>query len=418
MNGKQLLKVGSVALVLGLALSACSGTTEPAEEGKSPIKIGVIATLTGPSADVGQTQVEGIQIAVDEINANGGVDGHEFELVVRDEQLSPTATVKTMREFASAGIKFVAGFTSSADVIAAVPIAEQNGMTIITSSAQSTALATTNFSEHLFMVAPNTSMMNKAAAKFAQTEWKNVKDWQSVGFDYLTTRDSWDEFQKYSSEGMAGLTYSKAIFLPLDGGQLSSYITSLTSTDPSPKTTGLFNSLYGGGAVTFAKQAQPYDLFNKYAVVANVGAGEELPSALGAEMPRMYFIHNYDYSAFDNDVNKKLIEQWKKGPKVGPKTEGPHHWIFEGYTSIMAFANAMEQADSTDPTKVLAALPGMKFESAMGPVYFRAEDHILVAPVTAVECEGDASAKFQYTCENPVVIPGEEVIVAPNPGGK
>lgn len=407
-------------LGLSMTLAACSASpaAPTSKDDKAPIKIGVIGTITGNSADVGQTQLDGIKIAVEELNAKGGVDGHQLTIVSKDEQLSPTATVQAMRELASEGVKFVTGFTSSADVIAATPIAEQNGMIIITAGATSTALTTTNFSKNLFEVASNTSMMNAAAAHLAATKWKAVKEWQNVGFDYVTGHGSWDEFQALAKKANPSVGFGQSVFYPLAGGQLSAYITSLISTNPSKKSTGLFVSTFGGGAVTFAKQAQPYNLFDKYALVANVGGGEELAAALGAESPKIYYVHDYFYAAYDNKINNNLIAQWEKRPKVGPKVQGPHAWLYEGYTAVMAFANAMEKAKSTDAAKVLAKLPGMKFDTAMGPAHFRAEDHLLMAPVTAVECSGDITSEFGYKCENPISVPAKDVAPAPNPTKK
>lgn len=411
MISRKTLAACATAIGLTLSITACSD----AGDAPATIKIGFIGTLTGGAADIGLTALEGVQIAVDEINADGGVDGKKLEIIKKDEQLSPVATVQAMRELAQDGVKFVTGFTSSADVIAAIPVAEQYGMAIVTAGATSTALTTTEFSKNLFVVASNTSMMNAAAARLVGTQWKSVKEWQNVGFNYVTGRGSWDEFQKLAKEQNPDVSFGKAVFYPLEGGQLSSYITSLVGTNPSKTDTGLFVSTYGGGAVTFAKQAEPYKLFDKYAVVANVGGGEELAAALGANSPRIYYIHDYFYGAHSNPINDKLIAAWGKSAKVGPKTHGPHSWLYEGYTATMAFAKAIDTAGSADAAKVLSTLPGMKFDTAMGEAYFRAEDHQLAAPVSAVECYGDAASEFGYKCENATSVPAADVMPTPNP---
>jgi branched-chain amino acid transport system substrate-binding protein len=406
-----------VGISVALAVAGCSdgGSKSDGAASAEPIKIGFLGTLTGGAADVGLTALEGVEIAVEELNAAGGVQGRKLEIVKKDEQLSPVATVKAMREFAQEGVKFITGFTSSADAIAAIPIAEQNGMVIVTAGATSTALTTTEFSKNLFEVASNTTMMNAAAAKLVGTEWKSVKEWQNVGFNYVTGHGSWDEFQKLAKEENPAVSFGKAVFYPLEGGQLGSYISSLVGTNPSSTDTGLFVSTFGGGAVTFAKQAQPYKLFDKYAVVANVGGGEELAAALGKDSPRIYYIHDYFYGAHQNPINDRLIEAWSKRDKVGPKTHGPHSWLYEGYTATMAFAQAIEQGKSADAADVLKTLPGMSFDTAMGKAQFRAEDHILAAPVSAVECFGDAASEFGYKCENAISVPAEDVLPEPNP---
>lgn len=410
---RRILAACALSVSALLAITGCAGGAEAPDAEAETVKIGFIGTITGGAADLGQTSLEGVKIAVEEINKAGGVNGQKFEIIVEDEKMSPAVTVEAMRRLAEKGVKFVTGFSVSSDAIAAIPIAEQYGMVIITSIATSTALVTTEFSENLFPISTNTYMMNAAGAHLAATEWSEVKEWHNLGFDYITGHNSWDEFQMLAAKENPKLNFGKAVFFPLDGGQLGSYITSLVGSNPDSSSTGLNISAFGGGIISFAKQAEPYDLFGKYVRIANVGSTQELSAALAGAGPNITYVHDYFWSAYDNEINKRLIEAWKSRPAVGPKTHGPHAWLYEGYTSTMAFAEAMKQASSNDVEKVLAVLPGMEFESAKGKVKFRAEDHLLVSPVSVMECWGDDDNEIGYSCNKATSVPADQVTPEP-----
>src|SRR6478736_2583504 len=87
---RQALATGAAALASGLA--------RPAIAAKEPILIGYLPALTGPSSSTGVGINRGIQLAVQEINAAGGIDGRQIELVVRDTQSEPTKAVNGAAE--------------------------------------------------------------------------------------------------------------------------------------------------------------------------------------------------------------------------------------------------------------------------------------------------------------------------------
>lgn len=382
--------------------AASSGDSAAAGE---PLKIGFLDTMSGPNGNVGTLNLQGAQIAVDQWNAKGGVLGRKIELVVKDEEMSPEKTVQHMRDFNSEGINLITGFTSSADVLAAKPLAEQNNMVIVTAGTTDTSLTTTEHSANVYEIAANIKMMNVAAAHLAETDWKDVKKWDGVNYDYLTGHNSWDEYANLIKSGKSGSTTGKVAFVPFTATQMTPFINSLLAGDPDPKTSGLYYFLFGGGAVQFAKQAMPLDLFKDYAVVAAVGGGEEFSAALGAEGPHVYFVHDYFYQGYDNPVNKQFIEDWSKLSQIeGLPLYGPHEWAYEGYTAMLAYLNAITDANSTESDAVKASLSKIEFDSPMGKVKFH-PSNILEAPVTVWECQGDSAEKYGYKCFNAQSVP-------------
>src|SRR5260221_1413023 len=88
------------ALASAAAAALASGLAKPAIAAKEPIMIGYLPALTGPSSSTGIGINRGIQLAVQEINAAGGIDGRQIELIVRDTQSDPTKAVNGAAELA------------------------------------------------------------------------------------------------------------------------------------------------------------------------------------------------------------------------------------------------------------------------------------------------------------------------------
>jgi len=96
--------VGAAALCMALGAQAQSGQT---------LKIGVIGPFTGPSSDFGILMLQGVQLAVEEINAVGGYMGRPYELVVKDDQGNPDVGLKGSQELVAGGVTAVIGFCNT-----------------------------------------------------------------------------------------------------------------------------------------------------------------------------------------------------------------------------------------------------------------------------------------------------------------
>src|SRR6201996_2390112 len=110
------------ALASGAALLA-TGIAKPAIAAKDPIQIGYLPALTGPSSSTGVGINRGIQLAVQEINAAGGIDGRQLELITRDTQSDPTKAVNGAAELTRGQkVSCVFGPVNSGESLAVVPL--------------------------------------------------------------------------------------------------------------------------------------------------------------------------------------------------------------------------------------------------------------------------------------------------------
>lgn len=400
---KVLSLVAVAALMTTTACSSKASRDADKAETSGPIKVGLVAVMSGPLAEIGESHKRGAELAVQQINADGGIDGRKIELVVKDEKGDPNTSVQMARELLSDGVKLIAGYTLDPDCLAASPIISDGGGVLVGLSCQGDALTQDSLTDNYFQLAPSNTMLSRATAKVAADS--GLDTWQGIGPDYDFGREVWSRFADALGEDKTG----KDVYVPLDATQVAPYVNSLLSAlpDDSAKNTGLFMSTFSATTIGLVKQGEPYDFFGRYGEVINLGGSTPTAEALGADTPPMTFVYDYFDEAYDNEVNTTFVDGYREA-----YSKRPNAWSYEGYAAILALKAGIEEAGSSEADKVAEALPGMSFEGPKGTFEFRAEDHLLMSPVTAWKVKGDASQDEGFAVLNSRAIPAEEVAPA------
>lgn len=137
--------VQSSLFLLGASLLSCFSTTVLAQSApaSTAIRIGVIAPLTGPSADFGIPMLNGIKLAVEEINSAGGYLGRKFELLVRDDEANPDKGRKMSEDLVGQKISIAIGFCNTGVAAKSLDIFQTNKIPLIIPCATGTSLTHT-----------------------------------------------------------------------------------------------------------------------------------------------------------------------------------------------------------------------------------------------------------------------------------
>ena len=131
---KWTLPFGLLA-VLALVLTACGGE-------EAPFKIGVMESVTGPGETYGNVAVEAKQMAVDEINEAGGIDGRMLELIVEDSKCSAQDSITAYRKLTDVDeVKIILGTSCSGAMLGAAPLAESDGVVLFSGLATNPDIA-------------------------------------------------------------------------------------------------------------------------------------------------------------------------------------------------------------------------------------------------------------------------------------
>ena len=403
--------------VFVIAAAACGGSSSSTGNAAAgpPIKLGMIDTLSGPTAGVGTDGQKGANVAVDEINKAGGIlGGRKFEIVPEDEQLSPTASVKAVRDLSSQSVNLLFGFTSSSDALAAVPVARQLGMAVVASHASATPLRTTQFVPNFAAVANSDYLSANASPDFLRKQFPNIHTWNVFSYDYLTGHEGWNLFKSKMKDRDPQFTVNKEVFIPQTASDLTPYITSMLGALPadSGSSQGVYIFLFGAGEVNLFKQGAPYSLSSRFKVILTSGGGyEALANTLKTDTPSSWVGYDYSYKGFNTTMNKQFIKDFEAANGGTP----PDTWAEQSYSAVYLYKTAIEKAKSDDPTKVIATFGGLSYPTPMGTIKLDSKTHQAFVPLTFTHFEPDpTSAQGWKESEATVIWPPASAAIPPS----
>lgn len=171
--------LGATALPLAaILLAACGGPSSSGGGGKNgPITIGVVTALSGPGAQSGQYKVNGVNLAVKEINAAGGVLGRKLKVSVVDDQTTNAGTVTAFSKLTSAGVDAIIGPIRSTEVQAITPQIVRSGIPVMIGGTD--PKLTHEGDKWIFRARPNDNYSAAVIAKFGVKD-KGVKKWAVI----------------------------------------------------------------------------------------------------------------------------------------------------------------------------------------------------------------------------------------------
>ena len=359
-----------------LAVPALSPLAAGAAE---PIKIGFPIPLSGPTAVYGEPVLKGAQMAVAEINAQGGVLGRKLELLSRDSKASADEAVRLSRELIiKDGVDFLAGTLTSAEAPAVSTVAKENKIVFIAPTSKSTILTDPqHIHPYIFRVSSNTDVEGLAGAT-EMAKFKDVKTVATIAPDYAYGRDSIAAFIKALQKLRPDIKIVDQQWPKLGEPDFTAFITAQMSKKPD----AVYCSLFAGDFVTFSKQAEPRGYFkaidNRLVDGGEVGTTDEA-QALGADYPYGIIGDSYDpviWGANEPPAHKKFIADLN----AFAKTKYASGWSVVGYQAIYSLAAGIKKAGSTKSDAVSKALEGMTFDTPVGPRTYSVKSHETFAP--------------------------------------
>jgi branched-chain amino acid transport system substrate-binding protein len=155
----------ALAVSLSAALAACGGSVTAAKT-PPPVRIGAIYNLTGEQSSLDAPSLDGARLAVDRINARGGLMGRRVELLERDGQTDEASVSRAAASLVASGVSVIVGLSDTDQVLAAAPIAARAGVPFVTSGATSPRL-TRQVPDWLFLACFGDNAQAAASAEYA-----------------------------------------------------------------------------------------------------------------------------------------------------------------------------------------------------------------------------------------------------------
>ncbi|MGH6704325.1 MAG: ABC transporter substrate-binding protein [Bradyrhizobium sp.] len=358
-------------LLLGIFAASLVPAAAAATE---TIKIGYPMPLSGPASVYGVPVTKGAEMAVQEINASGGVLGRKLELLTRDSKASADEAVRLARELIiKDSVDFLVGTLTSAEAPAVSTIAKENKIVFIAPTSKTIQLTSpANLHPYVFRVASNTDIDGRTGASII-AGWKDVKRVATIAPDYAYGRDAVAAFVDYIKKARPDIEIVDQQWPKLGQSDFTPFINAQMAKKPD----AVFCDVYGGDFVTFAKQAGPLGYFkainNRMADSGEVGTTDEA-KALGNDYPYGIWSDAYDPVIWPENepaAHKTFIEHLK----AYTNEKYASGWAIMGYASIFALTDGIKKAGSTNSDKVAKALLGLSFDTPIGKLTFNEKTH-------------------------------------------
>ncbi len=335
-----------------------------------PVKIGFAYIMSGPFATYGQFAKQGAELAIDELNAKGGILGRKVESFFEDTAGKPDVGIRVIRKHVfENGADVVMGLDSSGVAAAVAPVMMELKTPLLVTHAATPDVTGSKCNRYTFRVSLNINQ-NIAMASAIAADMKS-KIWTTAGPDYSFGHQSWEYFQQYLARKKPDAVFlpqAEVAFSPAATTDFSSYITKIMNS----KAEGVLISLWGGNLIDFVRQAADMGFFDgKRDILMTLGAATEVLYALKDKMPTGIWVGTrYWFLANDTPVNQAFVEAFSKRYNVYPSYNA-----HGAYAAVKAYAAAAEKVKSVEKEKIVEGLRGLSLELPVGKITIRPEDH-------------------------------------------
>jgi len=398
LNGKEKdMKKSALLTALFFALTLFVASSAFAQD---TIKIGVIYDFAGGCHMYSEAGVKGIKIALEEINAKGGILGKKVEAIIRDTEAKTDVAVREVKDLIlREKVNFIIGPCSSGTGLAMQVVHSEYKILRISAIANTEAQTVDKFSPYFVQVVPNTYMEAVAATRYFQKKVPKAKKFATIGPDYDFGRREEMAFTEEIKKLVPDSEIVYEAWPKLGEKDFTAFITAIMAKKPD----AVHGSLFGGDLVSFTKQAAPYGFFEKIPFIALYDFPVLL--ALGADAPEG--VYGFGRGCFFMDPNPKMMEFVEKFKKAAG--DYPDGWAVQNYDAVYLLKAAIEKAKTIETEAVIKAIEGMPFEGLRQKFSVRALDHMATVPCYQGTVAKDPKYPFKVW-KDISRVPGEEVI--------
>lgn len=351
-------------LLGGLMLTLTLGVASRLEA-QAPIRIGEINSYTGIAAGFTLPYRQAVEMAVDEVNAGGGLLGRRVEVLFRDDKGNPAEAIKHAQELVfGEHVALVAGTFLSNVGLAVSDFAKQNKVLFLASEPLTEALTWSQGHRYVFRVRPNTYAQGRMLAERAAR--LPYKRWAVIGPNYEYGRRAWETFWARLKELKPDVELVGEHWPTLGKIEPGGYATALLAQRPE----AVYVSLFGSDWIAFAREGNKRGLFQSAFFVGILLGEPEYIEPLKLEAPEGMLVTGYPWYDIQNPAHKTFAANFEK--RAG---RTPVAGSLVGYVTLLSIFQAIRKAGSTETEKLVTALEGLRVETPIGPIVYRPFDH-------------------------------------------
>ncbi|ALG69834.1 ABC transporter substrate-binding protein [Azospirillum thiophilum] len=362
---KSLLSAALFAVSAAVAAAAGPAAAQTAQFSGAPVRVGEINSYTGlPAFTIPYRQ--GWQLALEEINAQGGVIGCcELQVVSRDDAGKPDDAVRVAQELVTnEAVDVLAGTYFSHIGLAVADFAARNKMPFVAAEPLTDAITWSKGNRYTFRLRPSTymqaAMLVEEAAKLPAKRWATV----APNYEYGQSAVAW--FKQLLKEKRPDVEFVAEQWPAQGKLEAGPTVQALAAARPD----AIFNVTFGADLAKFVREGEGRGLFRNRKVVSLLTGEPEYLEPMKDEAPEGWIVTGYPWEQIDTPAHKAFVAAYTARFKDTPKQGS-----LVGYITMKAVAAAVTKAKSANAEPIVDALAGLTIDTPVGPVTFRASDH-------------------------------------------
>ena len=359
---RLLLSTGAAAAALGFGLLSAP----PSFSQQAPVKVGELNSY-GAMAAFAVPYRNGLNLALDEINAKGGVlGGRKLEFIIRDDGATPGDAVRVAEELVTReNVSMLVGTFLSNIGLAVSDFANQKKTLFVASEPLTDAITMGAGNPYTYRVRPGTFMQTRMLVDAVKA--KGVKKWAIIAPNYEYGQSAAASFKRLIKEATPGAEIVVEQY-PALGKFAEGAGATITAIDAA-KPDGIFNVLFGADLPAFVREGATRGLFKDRTVVSLLTGEPEYILPLKDETPEGWIVTGYPWEQITDPAHKAFVDAYKS-----KFNDTPRLGSMLGYLVVYMVRDLINKAGSTDTDKLIAAFNDMKFDTIAGPVTMRGLD--------------------------------------------
>jgi branched-chain amino acid transport system substrate-binding protein len=308
---------------------------------------------------------KGMELALEEINASGGVLGRKLELVSRDDGGTPGDAVRVAEELiARERVNVLMGTFASNVGLAVANLANQRKILFLASEPLTDKIVWENGNRYTFRLRPSTymqtAMLVPEAAKLKKRRWAIVYP------NYEYGQSATASFKRLLKEVQPDVEFVAEQAPALGKIEAGAVVQALAEARPE----AIFSSLFAADLQKFVREGNTRGLFKNTAVFNPLAGEPEYLDPLKDETPEGWWVTGYPWGEINTPEHKAFRDAYQKRWK-----DYPRQGSVVGYTAVYAVAEAIRKAKTPETEKLIQALKGLEMQTPFGPVTWRSVDH-------------------------------------------
>jgi branched-chain amino acid transport system substrate-binding protein len=394
---RRLLLAGTGALAAPAILRAQTSALTGA-----PIRIGEVNSYTAIPAFTLPYRA-GMELAVAQINASGGVLGRPLDLVIRDDAGRPADAIRLAGELVGEQkVDILAGGFLSNVGLALSDFALQAKKLFVAGEPLTDAMVWEKGNRLCFRLRPSTymqaAMLVEDAAKLPAKRWATV----APNYEYGTSAVKW--FRQLLLAKRPDVTFVAEQWPALGRIDAGATVAALAQSQPE----AIFNVTFGPDLTNFVRQGNTRGLFEGRAVVSLLTGEPEYLDPLGEETPEGWIVTGYPVQSVTDPANLAFIAAYRakfnEAPKMGSVV---------GHALITSIAAGITKTGSVETEAMAQGFPGAGFATPFGPAKWRAQDHQSTLGTyvgrTALKDGRGVMADWRYV-DGALALPSDDVV--------